>query len=836
MTAPRPAVDPTEPTVPAPELPTDPLVRWLEDHLHQIPELPSLLLAAVTGHGPALAVAVLVVVALVASGQQLLGRWRHRHHARGARVVEVAVPATVEADSAAAWWKHQAGLYAPWWKRLVYGQPHLGFEYVADQGGIRFQIWVPGSVPAGHVEKAVQAAWPGAILTTRPAGPLLTDEVAAAGGRLVLGNTDHHPLAHDHDSDPLRPLLAALSGLRQGEHAAVQILARPVTGRRLRRAHRAAAHLRGARSTAPQAALFDLATPEVSEQIRFGELARRFPERAGQVRAILAKAAQPRFAVQISYLAATTRHPSDRQQARPWLRARAHQIATAFALYASAHQHLRRQRLHSPGSRLAGRRLRRGFLLGVDELAALAHLPLDLDAPGVTRAGARPVAPSPAVPSTGTRDRPVRVLGDADAGQPRPVALAVAGARQHLHVLGQTGVGKSTFLAGQILADAHAGRGALVIDPKGDLIADLLDRLPERAVGKTVVFDPAQGGLPPCVNVLAGPDPAFAAEAIVTTFRRCFSSAWGPRMDDLMRSACLTLVKADGANASLAKVPKLLTDDAYRARQMNKLGDELLRGFWKDYNELSPGGRAALTGPVMNKLRAVLLRPFVHAALSGGASTVDLGRVLDGGGLVLVRAAKGMLGEDAARLFGSLLLAQTWQAITPRANLPEESRRDAAAYVDEAHNFLNLPGSISDILAEARAYRFSMVIAHQHLSQLPKDLRDAVSADARNKIYFAISPEDAHALNQHTAPQISKHDLVHLGAFQAAARTINGPTPTAPFTFRTRPLPEPVPGRAEAIRDASHQHYSPKRAVSARKTNQSEALTDKRRALGGGLS
>lgn len=196
----------------------------------------------------------------------------------------------------------------------------------------------------------------------------------------------------------------------------------------------------------------------------------------------------------------------------------------------------------------------------------------------------------------------------------------------------------------------------------------------------------------------------------------------------------------------------------YRARTVARLGhDTLLQGFWSDYNELSRGGRAALIGPIMNKLRAVLMRPFVRDALSGSASTVDLGEILNSGGLILARAAKGMLGEDASRLLGSLLLAHTWQAITPRASVPEHARRDAVAYIDEAHNFLNLPGSVSDILAESRAYRLSLVIAHQHLSQLPRDLRDAVSADARNKMYFAISPEDARPRDRinHTRPVLA---------------------------------------------------------------------------------
>ena len=123
--------------------------------------------------------------------------------------------------------------------------------------------------------------------------------------------------------------------------------------------------------------------------------------------------------------------------------------------------------------------------------------------------------------------------------------------------------------------------------------------------------------------------------------------------------------------------------------------------------------------------------------------------------------------------------------------------------MDECQNFLNLPGSLSDMLAEARGYRLSMVLAHQHLGQLPKELRDAVSANARTKVWFSMSPEDAHALSRHVAPEVSEHDLSHLGAYTAAARLVVGGEETPAFTLRTRPAPPAVAGRAQAVRDAN---------------------------------
>jgi hypothetical protein len=377
-----------------------------------------------------------------------------------------------------------------------------------------------------------------------------------------------------------------------------------------------------------------------------------------------------------------------------------------------------------------------------------------------------------------------------------------------MHVLGGTGVGKSTLLANLVLTDAAAGRGALVIDPKGDLITDILNRLPERAVGKTVVFDPQDPASPPSINILAGHDPAFAVDSVVTIFHRCFSTAWGPRVDDLLRSTCLTLTSVLGRKATLAEVPRLLTDSAFRSRITAELRDELLAGFWDSYEALTPAGQATVIGPVMNKLRAVLLRPFVRQALASPDTTVPIGQLLDRGGLVLARLPKGILGDDAARLFGSILLAHTWQAATRRSHLAEVDRPDASLVIDECHNFLNLPGHINDVLAEARGYRLSLVLAHQHLDQLPADLREALSADARNKVYFNASPKDAGDLKHHTAPLISPHDLTHLGAYQAAARLIVDGQQTSAFTLRTRPLPAAIEGREAEIRQASRQRFT----------------------------
>ena len=143
-----------------------------------------------------------------------------------------------------------------------------------------------------------------------------------------------------------------------------------------------------------------------------------------------------------------------------------------------------------------------------------------------------------------------------------------------------------------------------------------------------------------------------------------------------------------------------------------------------------------------------------------------------------------------------------------RASLEEEERPDATLYVDETHNYLALPRSFEDLLAEARGYRLSLVLAHQHMGQLTKDVRDALAANARTKVVFTCSPEDALILERHFAPDLSAYDLSHLATFQSACRPCVRGGQGQAFTFRTEALPDGSKGRAEAVRRRSAELFA----------------------------
>ncbi|RLK23811.1 type IV secretion system coupling TraD/TrwB family protein [Micromonospora sp. M71_S20] len=769
-----------------------------------------------------LGVAAALLVAYIA-GRNLLDGWRHRRHADGARLVTVAPPPEVDPHSAAALWANLHGTLTPSRRRrLLYGSPHVVWQYTWTGRQLLISIWVPGTVPQGAVEAAVRAAWPGAACTTddQASPPIPLDVPAAVGGHLLPTAAEWLPFHTDHDNDPLRALMSAGSQLKPDEYACAQVLARPATPRRAARARRAAGRLRDGRTAvpainpaAPLLWLIEVFLPGHATPRSGGQPAgRRDPGVERDVRAILDKIAHPLWTIGIRYAVAKNTHRAGSDPS-PRLRGIADALASSFAVYAGRNRLAHRARMPQPVAALATRRLGAGFLASTPELAVLAALPQDLAVAGLDRARAKSMPAPVAVPTGG---RGMKVLGDAEVGG-HAVALSVADARYHMHVVGSTGSGKTTLLVNMAVDDIRAGRGTVVIDPHGDMVLDILDRLPASVAGRVVLFDPDQPN-PPTLNPLSGNDPDLVVDNLVSIFGNIFAKAWGPRMDDVMRVACLTLLRH--ANVTLQHIPPLLNSAQFRSAMTVGLDDPAgLSGFWQWYDGLNPALRSQVIGPVLARLRAFLLRDFVKRSMRYPRSSFDMGKVLDGGAL-LVRIPKGQLGEDTSKLLGSLVLAQVWQAATARAAVPADKRRDATLIIDECQNFLTLANSLDSMLAEARKYRLSIVLAHQDLAQFPKDLLAAASANARNKLYFSVAPEDARVLARHTLPELDEHDLTHLDAYTAAGRLVVGGRQTPAFTLRTRP-PKPVVGEATVIRQAAAQ------AVPAQDTSAIDDLVDR---------
>jgi hypothetical protein len=447
------------------------------------------------------------------------------------------------------------------------------------------------------------------------------------------------------------------------------------------------------------------------------------------------------------------------------------------------------------------------MVLVAEELAQLFHLPCT-------------GAPLDSAPIRLLPDQLAAVTGKIlclaeDPGR-TAVAIQQADCRQHIHVLGPTGAGKSTLLLNLALDDIAAGRGVGVIDPKGDLVRDLLERIPPSEADRLILIDPSARDLPVGLNVLETGDPDLhdvVTDGVVTIFKKAYERFWGPRTDDILRAALLTLLRHPGA--TLCEVPLLLLKPEARQAYTEQIDDPIGLGpFWDEYRAMAEGQRLQMVGPVLNKLRSVLLRRTVRNMLGQSRSTVDLPQAMDEGRIVLISLAKGLLGEETSRLLGSFLVARLWQAALARADRPESARRDFNLYLDEFQTYLHLPQTLDDVLVEARGYRLSLVLANQHLGQLSSSTRETLAANARTRVVFQCGQEDARYLAREFEPWLGQQELRNLQRFQVAVRLCRDGRTIRPLTGLTRPAPPPLAGgHLELMTEAALKRWGRPRQV-----------------------
>ena len=461
---------------------------------------------------------------------------------------------------------------------------------------------------------------------------------------------------------------------------------------------------------------------------------------------------------------------------------------------------------------------RAGLELGAGEIVAMVGWPVG--------EGALPATPSAhprvlALPSARETQRAF-ATGVADQAGER-LGISIGDALYHTVLLGPTGAGKSTALAHLALADIHAGRGVLLIDPKTDLVADILARIPEQRRDDVVVIDPTSSrpvGINPLARTQAargasssvgggvlggGASPELVADTVLATLKGVFAESWGVRVEQVLSAALVTLARTPGA--TLVDLPLVLTNAAYHQRLMAASGaDPLGTGqFWAAYEALSEAQRQQWVGPVLTRLQPFLIRPHLRATLGQATPSFDLGEVFTRRRIVLVSLNKGVLGAESARLLGSLLVGQLWPLILARAAVEPSRRHVVSVFIDEVQDYLSLPGSLADALAQARSLGAAFHLAHQYRGQLPAALKAGIDANARNKIIFSLSAADAAELARQ-AIGLEAADFQLLPRFGVYARTMHHGREN-PWCQATTLPPTPPTQDALALRAASQARY-----------------------------
>lgn len=407
-------------------------------------------------------------------------------------------------------------------------------------------------------------------------------------------------------------------------------------------------------------------------------------------------------------------------------------------------------------------------------------------------------------PSNKQRERTFAV--SMDTVTPKKLSISPQDSLGHTHIIGPSGSGKSTAMLHLILADINAGRSVLVLDPKADLVNDVLSRIPESRVGDVIIIDPSDPcpcGFNPLAFKAYG-NTALIADAVLSVLKELWSDSWGVYIADILNAALLTLADVEGA--TLLWLPPLLTDAAFRKRIVSQVKDKVvLKPFWEQFDAMRDAERHQRTDPVLNKIRQFLLRPALRNILGQAHPKFSLTDLFYKRRIVLIPLNKGLVGGESARLLGSLIVGLTWTLALSRANIPAEKRHIVSIFIDELQDYLSLPTDLADALAQARGLGVGLTLAHQYRDQLPTDIRSGIDANARNKIVFGLSSKDAKDMAA-MAPELTAEDFMSLPRYHVYTSFQSGGRNTGWIQGRTLP-PPPATQEATHVKAKSQSAY-----------------------------
>lgn len=394
--------------------------------------------------------------------------------------------------------------------------------------------------------------------------------------------------------------------------------------------------------------------------------------------------------------------------------------------------------------------------------------------------------------------------------------------RRHMYLVGKTGMGKSNLLENMAIQDIRAGHGVAFIDPHGEAAEKILNYVPSRRINDVMYFNPGDAAYPTAFNVMEIDNPEhrnLVASGLMAVFKKIWPDVWSARMEYILNNTILALLEYP--NSTLLGINRMFSDPEYRKKVVEKVTDPIIKSFWvNEYAKYNQKYEQESTAAIQNKIGQFIANPLMRNIIGQVKSSIDVRKIMDEKKILIVNISKGMVGEDASRLFGAMVITKLQLAAMSRQDIPEEQRTDFYCYVDEFQNFAT--DSFVNILSEARKYRLSLILANQYLGQLEEmgasgkssRVKDAVFGNVGTIITFRVGAEDAEFLEPEFAPEITIEDFVNLGKYHIYLKLMIDGITSAPFSATTLPPMELIePSQKEKIINVSRERYSVPRSV-----------------------
>lgn len=391
------------------------------------------------------------------------------------------------------------------------------------------------------------------------------------------------------------------------------------------------------------------------------------------------------------------------------------------------------------------------------------------------------------------------------------IGLPLADLTTHGFMFGTTGSGKSTALLNLALQTFDLNAATAILEPHGDLCLDALKAIPDSALDRVVylAFDGPQLPSIPLMTLGLGGGVDVAVGAAMSVMRMAEPGSWdqSTRMREVLRHSSRVILDALGWQASILALDRFLTtnESAYRDRILARVSDENSRS--RDYCQYeiaaaldgekkgASGMRESVLGAQRRLEVFVTDRRFRRSlALPALGPRINIARMLAGNKLLLLPVNKAELGGKVSGLVSMLFMQMVQSAFLSRTDRTQ--RNQAVIVIDE---FAAMAGADSGgkevaeitnvLLAEARKFGASIMLATQSAEQLGPEVRKKVAINTNLKIILLVSDpgEASQAATILGDEQVNDTDIRAVPRFHGYVKAMVDKAPMPPTLLKMLP-------------------------------------------------
>lgn len=327
----------------------------------------------------------------------------------------------------------------------------------------------------------------------------------------------------------------------------------------------------------------------------------------------------------------------------------------------------------------------------------------------------------------------------------------------HGLILGASGSGKTVCLTHLLAGAIKRGDSFVLVDARGDQVNDALTLLAGRVDPSLVKVIDLRHSTPHMgFDPLGGAGLPHKRALNIASTIKAGSDSFGVQLEETLRYFLIALAEA---GEPLTQLEAAFYADEYRSWLIGQVKTEAVRAFIARFHSMKEDRRAALAMPVMNKLSAVFATPKLRSILSD-RNAINLAQHLNQDGSVLLVSLAVDETADVGRVFGSLFLGCLTQTMFARVGEAEHKRNPVLLLLDEFSNFAS--EDLSSVIAEGRRFGFSLICAHQTLSQVGPSLRSLILGNVGLKVIFRLGRDDSQAMSADLTGDRKALDLTRL--------------------------------------------------------------------------